>query len=206
VDGNGGGINDGVDESWGPQLDIGLMIPQFTSVDANGVAQPAPWISRPDNIKNFFETGHTVSTNVSMTGGNEKSSFRLSYTNLKQKGMVPNTDYMKNTLAFSASTNPVDKLTFSASGNYVGAKSDNQPGYGYAANNVMQQTLWAGRQVDWTALRDKQYNEDGSNSTGTTIITTNPYLHFLKTLTHSTVTGLLAMQHLITSLPLLKYV
>jgi TonB-linked SusC/RagA family outer membrane protein len=182
VDGNGGGINDGVDESWGPQLDIGLMIPQFTSVDANGVAQPAPWISRPDNIKNFFETGHTVSTNVSMTGGNEKSSFRLSYTNLKQKGMVPNTDYMKNTLAFSASTNPVDKLTFSASGNYVGAKSDNQPGYGYAANNVMQQTLWAGRQVDWTALRDKQYNEDGSKFNWNHNYHNNPYTTLLENL------------------------
>jgi TonB-linked SusC/RagA family outer membrane protein len=182
VDGNGGGINDGVDESWGPQLDIGLMIPQFTSIDANGVAQPAPWISRPDNIKNFFETGRTVSTNLSMTGGNEKSSFRLSYTNLNQKGMVPNTDYMKNTLAFSASTNPVDKLTFSASGNYVGAKSDNQPGYGYAGNNVMQQTLWAGRQVDWTALRDKQYNEDGSKFNWNHNYHNNPYTTLLENL------------------------
>ncbi|HUX59019.1 MAG TPA: SusC/RagA family TonB-linked outer membrane protein [Bacteroidales bacterium] len=175
VDGGGGGINDGVDESWGPQLDIGLMIPQFTSIDANGVAQPSPWISHPDNIKNFFDTGHTVSSNLSMTGGNEKSSFRLSFTNLEQVGMVPNTDYKKKTLAFSASTNPVDKLTFSASGNYIGTKSDNQPGYGYTANNVMQQTLWAGRQVDWTALRDKQYNEDGSKFSWNHNYHNNPY-------------------------------
>ena len=31
VDGAGGGTNDGVDESWGPKLDVGLMIPQFSS-------------------------------------------------------------------------------------------------------------------------------------------------------------------------------
>ena len=176
VDGAGGGINDGVDESWGPPLDAGLMIPQFFSVDANGVAQPAPWVSHPDNVKNFFETGTTVSTNVSFTGGSEKSSFRLSFTNLDQKGMVPNTDYHKKTLAFSASSNPVDKLTFSASGNYVLAQSDNQPGYGYTGNNVMQQFTWTGRQVDYTLLKAKQHNEDGSIYNWNHNYHNNPYM------------------------------
>jgi TonB-linked SusC/RagA family outer membrane protein len=161
-DGAGGGINDGVDESWGPQLDIGLMIPQFSSVDENGVAQPAPWISHPNNLKDLLDVGTTTTTNVSFTGGSEKSNFRLSYTNLNQKGMVPNTDFKKQTLSFSASSNPVDKLTFSASGNYVHANSDNQPGYGYDANNIMQQFTWTGRQVDYKLLRAKQHNADGS--------------------------------------------
>ena len=31
VDGNWGGVMDGIDESWGPRLDIGLQIPQFNS-------------------------------------------------------------------------------------------------------------------------------------------------------------------------------
>jgi TonB-linked SusC/RagA family outer membrane protein len=176
VDGAGGGVNDGVDESWGPQLDVGLMIPQFSSVDENGVAQPAPWISHPNNVKNFFEVGSTVSTNVSLTGGSEKSNFRLSFTNLNQNGMVPNTDFLKKTLSFSASSNPVDKLTFSASGNYVNAKSDNQPGYGYAATNVMQQFTWTGRQVDYTLLRDKQRNADGSIFNWNHNYHNNPYM------------------------------
>jgi len=176
VDGGGGGINDGVDESWGPQLDIGLMIPQFSSVDANGVAQPAPWISHPENVKDIFEVGHTITTNVSFTGGSEKSSFRVSYTDLSQKGMIPNTDYKKKTLAFSASSNPVDKLTFSAGGNYVNAHSDNQPGYGYNANNIMQQFTWTGRQVDYTLLRDKLRNADGSIFNWNHNYHNNPYM------------------------------
>ncbi len=176
VDGAGGGINDGVDESWGPQLDAGLMIPQFSSVDENGVAQPAPWISHPNNVKDFFDVGHTVTTSVSLTGGTDKSNFRLSFTNLNQKGMVPNTDFKKNTLSFSASTNPIDKLTFSASGSYIGAKSDNQPGYGYSANNVMQQFSWTGRQVDYKLLRDKQHNADGSIFNWNHNFHNNPYM------------------------------
>lgn len=176
VDGANGGINDGVDESWGPQLDIGLMIPQFSSIDENGVAQPAPWVSHPDNVKDFFEVGHTVSTNVSMTGGNEKSNFRLSFTNMDQLGMVPNTDYSKKTLSFNASTNPVDKLTFSAAGSYIGAQSDNQPGYGYNANNVMQQFTWTGRQVDYKLLKAKQRNADGSIFNWNHNYHNNPYM------------------------------
>ena len=182
VDGAGGGINDGVDESWGPQLDIGLMIPQFSSVDENGVAQPAPWISHPDNVKDIFEVGNTITTNVSMTGGSERSNFRLSFTDMRQKGMVPNTDYFKKTLAFSASSNPVDKLTFSASGNYVLANSNNQPGYGYTANNIMQQFTWTGRQVDYTLLRDKQRNPDGSIYNWNHNYHNNPYMTLLENL------------------------
>ncbi len=176
VDGAGGGINDGVDESWGPPLDVGLMIPQFFSVDENGVAQPAPWVSHPDNVKDIFEVGHTITTNVAFTGGSEKSSFRLSFTDLRQKGTIPNTDYKKKTLAISATSNPVDKLTFSVSGNYVNAKSDNQPGYGYNANNIMQQFTWTGRQVDYTLLRDKQHNADGSIYNWNHNYHNNPYM------------------------------
>ena len=177
VDGAGGGINDGVDESWGPQLDIGLMIPQFSSpVNVDGTIQPTPWISHPDNVKNFFDTGHTISTNVSLTGGSEKSNFRLSFTDLSQKGMVPNTDLNKRTLSFSASSNPVDKLTFSASGNYVNTFSDNQPGYGYIAGNVMQQFTWTGRQVDYSLLKAKQRNADGSIYNWNHNYHNNPYM------------------------------
>ncbi|MEZ5018941.1 MAG: SusC/RagA family TonB-linked outer membrane protein [Bacteroidales bacterium] len=176
VDGAGGGVNDGVDESWGPQLDIGLMIPQFSSLDENGVAQPAPWISHPNNVRDIFELGNTITTNLSLTGGSERSSFRLSFTDMRQKGMVPNTDYFKKTLAFSASSNPVDKLTFSASGSYILANSNNQPGYGYAANNIMQQFTWTGRQVDYTLLRDKQRNPDGSIFNWNHNYHNNPYM------------------------------
>jgi len=176
VDGSGSGVNDGVDESWGPKLDAGLMIPQFSSVDANGVAQPAPWISHPNNVKDVFEVGSTVSTNIALMGGTEKSNFRLSFTNLDQSGMVPNTDFSKKTLFFSALSNPVDKLTFSASGSYINSGSDNQPGYGYAATNIMQQFLWTGRQVDYTLLRDKQRNEDGSIFNWNHNYHNNPYM------------------------------
>jgi TonB-linked SusC/RagA family outer membrane protein len=127
VDGAGGGIKDGVDESWGPKLDVGLMIPQYNSPIVDGVRQPTPWTSSPDNIKDFLETGYTTTTNFAIVGGYTDASFRLSYTNMTQKGMLPNTDYKKNTLAFGGSANATDKLNISGSVNYVNAKSENMP-------------------------------------------------------------------------------
>ena len=153
------------------------MIPQFSSpVNVDGTIQPTPWISHPDNVKDFFETGHTISTNVALTAGSEKSNFRLSFTDLSQKGMVPNTDFGKRTLSFSASSTPTDKLTFTASGQYVNSISDNQPGYGYAAGNVMQQFTWTGRQVDYTLLKAKQRNADGSIYNWNHNYHNNPYM------------------------------
>ena len=176
VDGAGGGVNDGTDESWGPQLDVGLMIPQFDSpVDpVTGVREATPWISHPDNVKNFYETGMHITNNLAVTGGNDKSNFRVSYTNSQQTGMVPNTDETKNIIALSGSSNPHERLKISAGANYVGQKSDNQPGYGYDAQNVVQQFNWFGRQVDISKLEDYT-NEDGSKYNWNYNYHNNPY-------------------------------
>ena len=158
VDGAGGGTNDGVDESWGPKLDDGKMITQFDSpMDANGNRIATPWISRPDNIKNFFETGLTTSTTLALSGGNDKANGRLSYTQMYQNGMIPNTDYTTKTLNVNMGANLTDDLNITAVGTYVNAKSDNQPGTGYDAENIMQQFMWHGRQVDFEGLKTYTY-------------------------------------------------
>jgi TonB-linked SusC/RagA family outer membrane protein len=176
VDGAGGGTKDGVDESWGPKLDIGLMIPQYDSpVDpVTGVREATPWVSHPDNVKDFLETGVTTTTNLAIIGGYTDANFRLSYTNMNQTGMLPNTDYKKNTLAFGGSANATDKLNISGSFNYVMAKSDNLPGYGYDAQNVFQQFLWSSRQVNYPDLKEYR-NPDGSKYNWNYNYHNNPY-------------------------------
>jgi len=162
-DGAGGGVYDGTDESWGPRLDIGLMIPQFNSpIDPDtGERIPTPWVSHPDNVKNFYETGNTITNNIALTGGTETMHFRVSFTNLRQKGMVPNTDYKRNTISVAGATDLSKKLNVAASVSYVNAKSDNMPGYGYDAQNVVQSQNWFGRQVDIAALKDYKNQELG---------------------------------------------
>jgi len=163
VDGMYGGVNDGVDESWGPRLDIGLMIPQFDSPydPETDTRTPTPWISHPDNIKSFFETGMKSTTSVAVAGAKAGSSFRLSLSNQSIKGILPNTDLTKNTIAFNGDLAVTDKITVGASAQYISNKSDNIAENGYNAGNPMQSiSQWFGRQVDMKVLKEKWNTTD----------------------------------------------
>ncbi len=179
VDGNWGGVNDGIDESWGSRLDAGLLIPQFNSpLDANGNRTATPWVSNPDNIKDFFETGTSWNNNLSITGGNDIASFRLGLTNSQQKGAVPNTDLTRNSVNFAGTLKASKRLTAQASVNYTRNNSDNLPGGGYDENNIMQSLGgWFGRQVDMTDLKNnwETYNPQGNPYNWNSSYHNNPY-------------------------------
>jgi TonB-linked SusC/RagA family outer membrane protein len=162
VDGNYGGVNDGVDESWGPKLD-GRLIPQFDSpYDVEtGVRTPTPWIAHPDNIKSFFNTGMKSTTSVAVAGSKQGSSFRLSLSDQNIKGILPNTDLKKNTIAFNGELAVTSKITVGASAQYINNKSENIAENGYNAGNPMQSlSQWFGRQVDMQVLKDKWQETD----------------------------------------------
>ncbi|MDZ7635511.1 MAG: TonB-dependent receptor plug domain-containing protein [Bacteroidales bacterium] len=157
VDGAWGGVFDGYDESWGPRLDIGLMLPQFNSPydEATGTYQATPWVSNPDNVKSFFETGLTMTSSLSLEGGNDVFSGRVNYTNQTERGIIPNTDQDRNQLGLSTTANISSKLQAVVNINYALTTNDNLPGQGYSANNIMQSIGgWFGRQVDMTDLKE----------------------------------------------------
>jgi TonB-dependent SusC/RagA subfamily outer membrane receptor len=121
VNGGGAGLTDGTDESWGPAFN-GQLYPQFNSprtlngqpidfkggdlnAPAGSVITPTPWLNDKDGIKNFFQTGRTLTNNVALVGGNEHGDFRLSYTSLDQTGIVPNTDLRRSTISFGGGLN-----------------------------------------------------------------------------------------------------
>jgi TonB-linked SusC/RagA family outer membrane protein len=160
VDGNYGGINDGVDESWGPPLD-GRLIPQFDSPydPETDTRTPTPWIAHPNNIKDFFETGLKRTTNFAVAGAKEGASFRLSLSNQDIKGILPNTDLTKNSVQLNGEMNVTKKITVGGSANYINNHSDNIAENGYNAGNPMQSLMqWFGRQVDMEVLKER-WNE-----------------------------------------------
>ena len=149
VDGASGGIGDGVDESWGPALDAGLEFVQWDSQLTNN-GNPTPWISYPDNVKDFLNTGINISNNVSITSG----GFRLSLGNSEQRGMVPFTELKKFTVGVSGTLKLGERVTASVSLNYFNQDSDNIPISGYNNENPFQQFIWSARQVNFTDLRN----------------------------------------------------
>jgi TonB-linked SusC/RagA family outer membrane protein len=56
-----------------------------------------------DNIKNFYETGYVLTNNIAISRRAGANSLRLSYTNVTQKGIIPNTDLAHNRFDLSSS-------------------------------------------------------------------------------------------------------
>lgn len=153
VNGGGAGLTDGVDESWGPAF-TGQLYPQYNSprtlngqpiafrggdlnAPAGSIITPTPWVSDPDGIKNFFQTGRTLTNNAALVGSNAQGDFRLSYTNLNQTGIVPNTDLRRNTVSFGGGYNLTDKFSARAFVSYIKSESDNRPSISYGTENIM---------------------------------------------------------------------
>ncbi|WP_343697842.1 SusC/RagA family TonB-linked outer membrane protein [Flavobacterium sp.] len=159
VDGKGGGINDGVDESWGPKMD-GRLIPQFYS---NGEA--VPFVAHPNNVKDFFNTGLTYDNSVSVAKSDDKSDFRLGVNNQKQLGTVPNSEVNKTNVSINSNYQISKNIKVGVTGNYITTNAPALPGgpSGNRAAGVMLQFLWFGRQVDINQLKDNR-NVNWNNS------------------------------------------
>ncbi|MBI3504284.1 MAG: SusC/RagA family TonB-linked outer membrane protein [Proteobacteria bacterium] len=152
VDGAGGGVNDGADESWGPKLD-GRLIDQF-----NG--KQLPWVAHPNNVSNYFLTGSTVSNNINMTAASKGMGLRLSVTKDNVAGIVPNSSTSKLAGSISGSVQFNDKFSMSGSLNYTQTNGMNRPENGYTEGNPFMTFTWFGRQVDVSLLKNQYYNKN----------------------------------------------
>ncbi|MBN2666234.1 MAG: SusC/RagA family TonB-linked outer membrane protein [Bacteroidales bacterium] len=156
-DGLGNGVNDGVDESWGPRLDSGLNLTQYNSPrDAGGNLIATPWVSNPNNIKDLYQLGYTTNHNISITANSERATTRASLGYRTQSGVLPNTDLTRYSLNFNTTIKLGKMWDYDVSANYTRSESDNLPMTEYNASNPMQSMgQWFGRQVDMKDLKAK---------------------------------------------------
>ncbi len=120
----------------GPELDKGYWAVQWDSpVDANGVRVPTELRSYPNNFRNFINDYAFTSTNgAAISGSSEKLSYRFSVNNMTHKGLVPNSDLNKNTVALSASSKVRQNFTLSTDINFSNSWADNRPASNRGAN------------------------------------------------------------------------
>ncbi|MDR0536687.1 MAG: SusC/RagA family TonB-linked outer membrane protein [Tannerellaceae bacterium] len=162
---NFNGVNTGYDESWGPRLDIGLMIPQYDSPAKDGVYQPTAWVSQPNNIRDFFQTGSAMNHTISVLSQSEKSSARASLSVRDEIGTVPNTDQKRYSGQFSSTMTLNKYFSLEMMGNYTHTRSENLLGQGYGNNNPINSlTVWSGRQINMQTLKDNWNQKDAAGN------------------------------------------
>ena len=72
-----------------------------------------------DNYRDFFETGTRFDNSVSVSGGNESTTFFASASRLDQQGIVPFSEWDRTTVRLSADTKVSEQVRVSGSFNYI---------------------------------------------------------------------------------------
>ncbi|WP_245975210.1 SusC/RagA family TonB-linked outer membrane protein [Deminuibacter soli] len=184
------------DESWGPKMDGTLVRQQYSFYQADpDFGKATPFVPHPDNIKDWFVTGHTINNSISMSGGSQASTFRLSYNNTDIRGIEPNTYLRRNNLTFNGSLNLATNLVVTTSFNYAQNKGQ-RPSQGYynGSRNFYQ---WFERSLDMKKLKQYKYadgtfyqwnvndpDEDGVQRNAKPIDWNNPYFEAYENPSH----------------------
>lgn len=171
---NGDGNNELIvptseDASWGAKFDPSLMVIDWVGLeptDAANYLKPVPWVAAKHDIRDFFETGIKQNYNLAFDGGNSKGVYRFSYTNLGEKGIMPNSQIRKNVFNFSGTYNFTDKLSVESNVSYINDVGKGRFGTGYDPGNPMQSLgQWFQANVDIEDLKKYVITPDGRQRT-----------------------------------------
>ncbi|MGV8134535.1 MAG: SusC/RagA family TonB-linked outer membrane protein [Mangrovibacterium sp.] len=109
----------GVDGSWGPKME-GQQVKDWTG----NVQAFSP---QRDNMKDFYQTGHTTSASVALSGGNEKINSRFSFTNDDVMGIQPTNYVGRQTLNLRTTTKLSEKFSSDVKISYTDQSVINRP-------------------------------------------------------------------------------
>lgn len=176
----------GMDESWGPRYDPNLMYLPWNAFDPefpNDYMKTIPWVAPEHDVDSFFDTGITLTNNISVSKSFEKSNLRVSYTNTDISGIVPTSSIKKHNFAINLNSELSEKLKVETGINFVQTHGFNRPEQGYGDNSVAQKFYqWGQRQLDFSKLKDyklpngmqRSWNRTAWDD-GTPLYSDNPY-------------------------------
>lgn len=149
------------DESWGPRMDGREYRPYWSWFPGPDFGKTEQLLPREDNVKDFFETGLTFNNNVSVTGGGDSYTYRLTYNNINRTTPLPNSAQNRNFLSLATSLDIIKNLTVISNLNFqtTSQKGNFLDGYGAGITGSFNQ--WFQRQLDVKRLKNYK-NPDGT--------------------------------------------
>lgn len=98
-----------------------------SAIQWNTNGEEKPLVFYKDNLKNYFETGHEMVYDVSVSGSYDKGSFRLGISHLNASGVYPGVELKRNGVNLAAVYNITEKVKISANVDIINPSSDNYP-------------------------------------------------------------------------------
>jgi hypothetical protein len=158
-DGRGGGINDAIEESWGPRLD-GSPIAQASLTEA-GRPDVRYWLPSPNGVRDYLGSARTIETSVALLGSRESSNLRAALNVRNATGLTPNAGARRFGLTVGGEAQAASRLMTTANFQIIGSRAEDRPGTGFDEINPIAGLTRMGRQVDITALRRRLRDDAG---------------------------------------------
>lgn len=142
------------DASWGPKMEGQEYLPWYAWYPGKYFGKSEPLNPNPDNIRDYYETGITTNTNLNMTKAGNGYSLRLSVTNQNIKGMLPNSNQGKNTIAGNFSYDLGKLFTIGANLNYANTRTKGEFVDDYANQSSGSFNQWFHRDLDMKKMKE----------------------------------------------------
>ena len=173
--GTGGRINGTDDQyssnkNWGPKIDPGLNLTYF-----DGVTRP--YVVIPNNIDGFFRTGMTTTNTIVVSTVKDDTGIRATYTDMRNKDILPNTKMSRNTLNLRANTTINKKVDLDFKVTYTREDVKNRPALSDHRANPAKNLMSLATTYDQKWLRDNYKDADGNyyDWNGRDVWNLNPY-------------------------------
>jgi TonB-linked SusC/RagA family outer membrane protein len=173
-------LDSGENWAWGPQLD-GISRPWTTPIDSDGdgalESLVRPYSAVENQLKDFFETGQTISNNVSVSGTNDGFSYFGSFGNTNQEGILQNTYYKRNNISFNASAKLSDKIESNFKVSYARVKQNTaqEGSRAFEGNNAYAMAVQSPVNIPFTELKDYNSPFHDINGYWGSYSSVNPY-------------------------------
>ena len=156
--------------NWGPKIDEGMYINYF-----DGVRRPIKY--RGNNIDAFFREGITTTNTIVLNSVQKGTGVRLSYTNLENSDIVPNTGMSRNTINLRTNAQFAEKLKLDLKMDYVREDVKNRPALSGSKSNLARNLLTISTTFDQQWLKDNYKTKTGEyyDWNNNDIYNLNPY-------------------------------
>ncbi|WP_460673845.1 SusC/RagA family TonB-linked outer membrane protein [Larkinella ripae] len=159
---------DGGNVSWGPKIQGQKVADWHTyglySLGQQDAPDSVPLVAKPNNVRNFFETGVTLNNSFSIRNNNGTSNYILTVSDVNTKSMIPKTGYHRTAVNVGAGTRFFNnKVSTNLSATYTRSGGDRGV-QGQGRSNILQTIYNTPRDIEITDQKD--YNDPRYSLTG----------------------------------------
>jgi len=124
--------------SWGARME-GQMVDHWSN-DPNYsmYGQQYAYTAQPDNFKDYFQTGHSIATNLGIVLNTQKSNTAFSYTNTQARGIVNTNNLASHNLNLRFGSKLSDKFTLDSKVTFIKQSFENVFATGEGFDNPMR--------------------------------------------------------------------